>query len=325
MNSIKPLTLICVQPCIPYYAWQLEIMLTNFTELNIHQVYDIHILCAYNENDTNWQEKKEPMHKVEEKFKGKALFFFYHDTRNFPITYISGLRPNLLKQHYQINSDFIADTVFYHDCDIVFTKFPEFLENYIGKKDWYVSDTRSYIGYNYIISKGADVLDAMTNIVGISKELVQSKQEQSGGCQYIMSGVDVDFFDKMEKDCENLFRDITALNREKKQADPTHHEIQIFCADMWAILWGAWLKGYNTNIIKELDFAWSTDMIDTWDKRYIFHNAGVTREVSNTHFYKADFINKYPYLHDGSQYDSNKGSYRYFQFIKEVGKSSCLL
>lgn len=325
INTKKPLTLICVQPCIPYYAWQLEVMLTNFTELNIHQVYDIHILCAYNMKDTNWEEKKEPMHKVEEKFRGKASFFFYHDTRVFPITYISGLRPNLLKQHYEKKRDLIADTVFYHDCDIVFTRFPDFFENYIGKKDWYVSDTRSYIGYNYIISKGDDVFSLMTDIVDIPKELVQSKQDQSGGCQYIMNGVDAAFFDKMDIDCERLFKEVTELNRQKKIADPKHHEIQIWCSDMWAILWGAWLRGFDTNIIDELSFAWATDMVDTWDKRYIFHNAGVTAELSKTHFYKGDFRDKYPYLHDGIEYDKNKASYKYFEIIKSVGQNSCLL
>jgi hypothetical protein len=326
MNSKKPLTLICVQPCIPYYAWQLEVMLTNFTELNIHQVYDIHILCAYNENDTKWQQKKEPMHKVESKFQGKAQFFFYQDTRpRGSFKYISGVRPNILKQHYQLNRDLIANTVFYHDCDIVFTKFPDFLENYIGKTDWYVSDTRSYIGYNYIISKGEDVFTEMTDIVGISKELVQSKQDQSGGCQYIMSGVDEAFFEKMERDCEKLFSDITSLNQKKKAADPTHHEIQIWCADMWAILWGGWLRGYNTHIIPELSFVWATDSVQSWDERYIFHNAGVVSSLSKSHFYKSDFREKYPYNHDGSEYDTNKASYKYFEIIQSIGKNSCLL
>lgn len=324
MTTKKPLTLICVQPCSPYFAWQVEVMLTNFTELNIHQLYDIHILCAYRELDTNWQQKKEPMHKVQRKFEGKAQFFFYEDTRQFPISYISGVRPNILKQHYRLHRDLIADTVFYHDCDIVFTKFPDFLENYIGKKDWYVSDTRSYIGYDYIVSKGEDVLDLMTNIVGIDKELVKSKQNQSGGCQYIMNGVDESFFHKMEDVCEKMFKEITELNRQKKQADPSYHEIQIWASDMWAILWGAWLRGFNTHIIEELDFVWATDMMDKWDKRYIYHNAGVIKSLSGTHFFKGDFTDKYPFLHDGSGYDPNKASYKYFDIIKSIGNKSCV-
>lgn len=324
-STIKPLTIMCVQPCIPYYAWQLEVMLTNFSELGIHHVYDIHILCAFNSNEKDWDVKKAPMHKVEERFKGIATFFFYEDTRQFPINYISGIRPNLLKQHFATNKNLIADTVFYHDCDIVFTRFPDFIEKYIDGNDWYVSDTRSYIGYDYIISKGDDVFTKMTDIVGISKELVKEKQDQSGGCQYIMKGVDADFFQKMEIDCENLFRDITALNTKKKESDPTHHEIQIWCSDMWSILWGAWMRGYNTIIAEDMNFCWATDSKETWEKRTIFHNAGCTGDLSKSHFYKANFRTEYPYLHDGSQYDKNKASFNYFKLIKQIGENSCLL
>lgn len=325
-NTKKPLTLMCVQPCISYYAWQLEVMLKNFSDLGINKVYDIHILCAFNENEPNWRNDILPILKVENKFKIEGIqFFYYQDTREYPISYISSIRPNVLKQHFSKHSDSIADTIFYHDCDIVFTKFPNFFEEYIGKKDWYVSDTISYIGHDYILSKGQDVLDEMVNIVGISKELVKEKQSESGGCQYIMNGVDESFFHKMEKDAEKLFKNITELNKKKKELDPTHHELQIWCADMWAILWGAWLKGYKTNIIAEMDFCWATDTIQKWEQKYIFHNAGVTGGTKDTHFYKADFRHSYPYLHDGSQYDTQKASFKYFEIIKSIGDKSCLL
>lgn len=325
-NTKKPLTLMCVQPCIPYYAWQLEVMLKNFTDLAIHEKYDIHILGAYNKNENNWSENVSYVQRVELKYACSSIkFYYYEDTREYPISYISSIRPNLLKQHFKAAKDEIANVVFYHDCDIVFTKFPDFLEPCIFGSQWYVSDTISYIGHDYILSKGEDVLDKMCEIVGITKELIKDKQSQSGGAQYIMKGVDYDFFDKMEKDCEKLFKEITALNKEKKEKDPSHHEIQIWCADMWAIIWGAWLKGYNTFIIPEMSFCWATDLQKTWDERYIFHNAGVVESISNTHFYKAHFRNKYPYLHDGSSYDKSKASYKYFQIIESIGQNSCLL
>lgn len=325
-NTKKPLTLMCVQPCNLYFAWQVEVMLKNFTDLGIHNVYDIHILCAFNENEPNWRKDISHILKVEHKFNIEGIqFFYYQDTREYPISYISSIRPNLLKQHYSKHSDIIADAVFYHDCDIAFSKFPDFLEKYIDGKDWYVSDTRSYIGYNYILSKGEDVLNTMTDIVGIPNSIVKSRQDQSGGCQYIMKGVDEVFFDKMERDCIKLYKDITALNIKKKQEDPNHHELQIWCSDMWAILWGAWLRGYNTNIIPEMDFCWATDTANKWDEKYIFHNAGVTEGIRDSFFYKADFRDKYPYLHDGSNYDTSKASYKYFEIIKSIGDKSCLL
>lgn len=325
-NTKKPLTLMCVQPCIPYYAWQLEVMLQNFTDLGIHEKYDIHILCAFNESEPNWRNDIAPILKVEDKFSVEGVrFFYYQDKREYPVSYISSIRPNVLKQHYTDHSDCIADAVFYHDCDIVFTKFPDFLEKYVEGKDWYISDTISYIGHDYVLSKGEDVLDAMVDIVGISKEVVKSRQHQSGGCQYIMKGVDEIFFHKMEKDAEKLFKNITELNRQKKEKDPTHHELQIWCADMWAILWGAWLRGYKTHIVPEMDFCWATDTSEKWNEKYIFHNAGVTNSIKDKYFYKADFRSQYPYLHDDSGYDITKASFNYFQIIKSIGNKSCLL
>jgi len=52
----KPITLMCVQPCILYYAWQIEVMLTNFKELRLEKEFDIHCLFAYNKNESDWQD-----------------------------------------------------------------------------------------------------------------------------------------------------------------------------------------------------------------------------------------------------------------------------
>jgi hypothetical protein len=326
LHTKNPLTLICVQPCLPYFAWQVEVMLENFRQLGVHHHYDIHILGAYNAiTDTDYTKNIGYFQKLENKYDGVASFFYYQDTRKMPVNYISGVRPNILKQHYLLNRDKIADVVFYHDCDIVFTQTPHFLHDFIEGEDWYVSDTISYIGHDYILSKGQDVLEQMCDIVGISKELVKEKQLQSGGAQYIMKGVDFDFFDKMDRDCERLFSTITNMNNEKKKENPSYHELQIFCADMWALLWGAWIKGYNTIINPMLDFCWSTDPVEKWHAKMIYHNAGITADMSNTHFYKYQFHNQFPYLHNGDTYDKSKASYKYFQLIKRIGDKSCLL
>jgi hypothetical protein len=319
----KPITLMCVQPCILYYAWQIEVMLTNFKELGLEKEFDIHCLFAYNKNESDWQEKVKTIQKVEYSFKNFAKFFYYEDTRKYPISYISSIRPNVLKQHFYANPYLKEDTIFYHDCDIVFTKFPDFLPRLIQNDvNWYVSDTISYIGANYILSKGEDVMDKMCEIVGINKEFVKRKEYQSGGAQYVMKGCDWQFFNKMEIDSERLFKEITFLNIEKKRLDPNHHELQIWCADMWALLWGAWMRGYHTNVIPELSFCWATDNIDNWEKRYIFHNAGVTSDAKHL-FNKTDFRDSLPYELNAT-FDKNSASSKYFEIIKSVGINSCL-
>jgi hypothetical protein len=325
MNTKKPLTLICVQPCIPYYAWQVEVMLTNFEQLKLHKEFNIVCLFAYNKNEPDWRDKVSVIKKVEFRFSDVANFYYYQDTRVYPVSYISSIRPNILKQFFKEYPEVGKKPVFYHDCDIIFSQFPFFIYNLLeDDMKWYTSDTRSYIGYDYIVSKGNDVLDKMSQIVGIHPHFVKSKQDQSGGAQYLMKGIDWQFFEKMEKDCEALYSQITALNNKKKQLDPTYHELQIWCADMWALLWGGWLRGYDTIILDELDFCWATDNLEKYAQKYIYHNAGVTDQMAHKFFYKANFRNKLPYDEYPEEYLKESASYKYFELIKSIGKNSCL-
>jgi hypothetical protein len=321
----KNLTLICVQPSIPYYAWQVEVMLHNFESLGIHNEFNIHCLFAYNKNESDWETKVNTIKLVETKFNGVADFFYYEDTRVYPISYISSIRPNVLKQHFRAFDNLTKESVFYHDCDMIFSKFPSFLYDLLeSDKNWYVSDTKSYIGYDYIMQKGEDVLDLMCEIVGINKEEVKLRQNQSGGCQYLMKGVDCEFFDKVEKDCERMYKEVTQLNNKKVSQDKSHHPLQIWTSDMWCVLWNAWLKGFDTNIIEEMDFCWATDNIDKFDKKYIFHNAGVVSELRETIFYKGEFISKYPYDIDIYKYDKSRASYKYSSLINSISDKTCL-
>lgn len=316
----------CVQPCLPYYAWQVEVMLNNFEQHNIHK-YEIRCLFAFNKNEADWEEKVSVIKKVEAKFLHIAKFYYYEDTRVYPISYISSIRPNILKQHFKEYPETSNRAIFYHDCDIVFTKHPDFLHKYLDDdENWYVSDTISYIGYDYIISKGEDILDTMCQIVGIDKNLVKSKQKESGGAQYILKNVDWLFFHKMEKDCEKLYKDIMKINIDKRRENPQYHELQIWCSDMWCLLWNGWLRGYNTLVIPELNFCWATDDIKRWNETYIFHNAGVTNSTSKELFYKAEYRDgTYPFLIDETKYNKERCSYNYLLEIKNVGNKSCLL
>jgi hypothetical protein len=52
----KPI-LMCVQPSIRYYAWQVEVMLNNFISLNLQNEFEIHVLFAYNTNEKDHKKK----------------------------------------------------------------------------------------------------------------------------------------------------------------------------------------------------------------------------------------------------------------------------
>jgi hypothetical protein len=318
---MRNLRYICVQPRLIYYAWQVEVMINNFIKHGINP-NNIDILVAWNPNDltTLVQANVDAWNKLAAHY-SSVRFFFYQDTRQHPIHYISSVRPNILKQHFKAYPELESEVIFYHDCDIVFTKSPNW-NKFLNDKIWYLSNTNSYINSDYILSKGQDVYDKMCEIIEIDSLIPKLMNSNSGGAQYILKNVDAEYWEKVEKDSEQLYYQITQLNNQKKAADSTYHELQIWCADMWAVLWNGWLKGNETKVISEMDFSWATDPIKRWEETTIFHNAGVVG--SGKHFYKGIYQNQLPYNVEDT-FDEQFCSKLYFNEIKETAQKSCLI
>lgn len=320
---MKNLRYICVQPRLLYYAWQVEVMLNNFIKHGINP-NNIDILVAWNPNDltTSVEVNVESWNKLANRY-NNVRFFFYQDTREQPIHYISSVRPNILKQHFAAHPELEHEAIFYHDCDIVFTQTPN-LGKFLNDDVWYLSNTNSYINYDYVVSKGQDVYDRMCSIVNIDPIIPKLMNSNSGGAQYLMKNVNASYWEKVEKDSEQLFYQITQLNAEKVKQDPSHHPLQIWCADMWAVLWNGWLKGNETKVVPELDFSWATDNIERWNERLIYHNAGATCACGRQ-FYKGAYMSELPYFITENNFKSSVCSYNYVEEIIETSKKSCLL
>jgi len=305
------LRFVCAQPAIKYYSWQLEVMLNNFIEMGIN-LNQVDIIC--------WKTGEIPEEYSKLANGYPARFFFYDDTRETK-HYISSIRPNILKQHFTAYPELEKEAILYHDCDIVFTK-PINWEQYLQDNKWYGSDCRWYIGHDYIISKGEDILDKMCEIVDIDKQLVKDNELNAIGAQYLMKGINSQFWANVEKDCERLFKEITDINNEKKAANPSYHELQIWCSDMFAVLWNGWKIGYETICHPDLEFAWATSTEADWDRLNIFHNAGVTGTEQGL-FYKALYMNEFPYNKD-LKINEGTASKKYYEFIQKVEKKSVL-
>ncbi len=318
---------ICAQPATSYFAWQCEVMLENFKQINLADRHDIHLVFAYNSKLTDYLEHLEPVKKLEEKYENVARFFYYEDTRESH-WYPSSVRPHILAKHFREYSHLANNPIFYHDCDIIFTKFPNFLFDMShDDMNWYVSNTVDYIGYNYIVSKGQEVLDLMCDIVGINPKLVQEKQNESGGAQYLLKGVDWRFWDKVEHDSEKMFVQLKEQEERIKIDNPEYHEVQRWCADMWSVLWNGWLRGFTTNVDTRLKFIWATDPVIKWGTSYIYHNAGVVKSGEGL-FFKGDFSlnGDYPYGKiDLESLDKNISSYKYAKAVEAAGLNSCLI
>jgi hypothetical protein len=317
---MKNLRYVCVQPRLLYYAWQVEVMINNFISHGINP-NNIDILVAWNPNDlTNSPENIEIWNKLASHY-NSVRFFFYQDSRQQPIHYISSIRPNILKQHFKAHPELVSEAIFYHDCDMVFTKPPNW-NQFLNDDIWYLSNTNSYINYDYIKSKGTDIYYQMCSIVGIEPIIPQLMNSNSGGAQYIMKNINHAYWNKVEKDSEQLYYQITQLNNQKKQDDPSHHPLQIWCADMWAVLWNGWLFGNETKVVPEMNFCWATDSKNRWEETTIFHNAGVTGP--GEYFYKGNYMNSLPYNVENTV-DEQFCSKLYYQEIKKVETKTCLI
>jgi hypothetical protein len=297
-------------------------MINNFIKHGINP-NNIDILVAWNPNDdTTKTENVEAWNKLASHY-SSVRFFFYQDTREQPIYYISSVRPNILKQHFKAYPELESEAIFYHDCDIVFTRKPDF-NAFLNDDIWYLSNTNSYVNYDYIISKGLDIYDKMCEITKMNPTIPRLMNSNSGGAQYIMKNVNWKYWEYVEKDSEKLFKEITELNNIKKTADPNYHELQIWCADMWAVLWNGWLAGNETKVVPEMDFSWATDLSNRWDETTIYHNAGATCGCGGT-FYKVLYMETLPYNLDIEKFDKEKNCYNYVLEIKETAQKSCLI
>lgn len=303
---------IMAQPAIKYYSWQVEVLLNNMIEIGINLNY-VDVICYIEDSiPEEWDKLR---------YGYAARFFFYKDTRKTK-NYISSIRPNILKQHWENHPYLENEVIFYHDCDIIFTR-PLDLDKYKKDDIWYGSDTKWYISYDYIIGKGNDIFNKMIDIIDIDSDIIIKNNDNSIGAQYIMKNVNRKYWEDVEKDCEKLFVEISDLNNKKKEEDPSYHEIQIWCADMWAVLWNAWKRGFLTECDSDLDFSWGTSTEEDYHKYSIMHNAGVTDDKSGL-FFKAKFTNEYPYNKD-LQIKENTASKRYYDLIKKVEKKSVLI
>lgn len=310
---MKSLRYICAQPATLYYAWQVEVMINNFLKHGVSP-QQIHIVSAINRGvPIEWL-------KLQDKYR-EVGFFFYEDRRTNPV-YISSIRPNILKQHFIDNPHLTNDAIFYHDCDMILTK-PVTWNQFVDDEVWYLSDTTSYIGANYIKSKKCGLYERMCEIINISESIPVKNERDSGGAQYLMKNVTPEFWDKVERDSEALYQ-FFLYHLKAFPASPSYHPIQMWTADMWAVLWNAWYFKHDTKVVREMHFIWPGHKIEDWNRYSIYHNAGVIGTEERT-FFKNAYTNRLPYDIKLEQFNPDLCTYKYVQEILDTAKTSCLL
>ena len=328
LMAVKKNNLIFVsaQPDNIYFHWQVEVYMYQFKKFGI--IDNCHVLFGYTGDGPS-----EGGLKLQKMYNN---IHFYKDER-VDKTYIPTIRPHILAKFFH-EYPHLGKNVFYHDSDILFVKLPNFtilLSDNIS----YLSDTVSYIGYNYIIEcckrykEKHPQLPENHLLLGMCKEacidpnLVKINQTNSGGAQYLLKNINARFWENCEKTCVSLYSYM--CNYEKQY--PVEHHVQKWTADMWAVLWNYWNLGGKTKIHSEMNFSWATDTMEHYNSNNIFHLAGVSGETCKDKFYKALYNNKHlidEYLKDNTIFKHvipTSATYGYIQVVIECSKYRSVL
>ena len=287
------LVFVSAQPDVPYFHWQIKVYVHNFIEKGI-KPEDIHVILSMVSGN------REPS---EESLKLKELginIHYYLDEREKK-HYIPNIKPFLIYKWLEENPQY-GKSFFLHDADIIFRELPDF-DKLMSDDINYLSDTIGYIGHDYIMdcceryeknypnSEKGQLIQEMTNVIGIDVECVKCNQENSGGGQYIIKNTDADMWKKIYDDCVPLYDQMMSYH---KRFPISPGEIQFWTAEMWSVLWNLWYFGKETKITDELGFSWATDDINLYQKKPILHMAGVTQDLKHRKFYKGEYINDDP-------------------------------
>jgi hypothetical protein len=316
---------VTAQPDVPYFHWQAKIYGHNFVSKgikpeNIHIIYG---LC-------NGQQ--EPSEGALELRNYGYNVHFYKDER-FKKHYIPSIKPFLISKWLEEYPE-LGKLFFLHDADIIFRELPDYSQ-YIDDEKTYLSDTKGYIGYEYIKTvadrhetqykdlQPQQLIQEMCDVIGVELSCVKKYQESSGGGQYIIKGTDSDFWKKVCTDSIYLYDRLFDF---QKRYPIEHGQIQYWTAEMWALLWNIWRDCKETKIIDELGFSWATSDIKTYNEYPILHMAGVQDSMRHEKFYKGEFINVNPIdrVREDENYfnyvDDNSATIEYVKIIKEFAK-----
>jgi len=320
------LVFVSAHPDIPYFHWQTKVYTNNFIEKGINPK-NIHVLFVMVNGNTSPSEESLKLKEI-----GINVHHYLDDRKNKK--YIPSLRPLALSRWLKEYPE-LGKYYFYHDSDIIFRELPDF-DKLLKDDVVYLSDTLSYINYDYImgccqryetqhpsLQKG-HLIQLMADVIGVSVDIIKQNNKNSGGAQYLIKNTDYTFWEKVFLDCETLYQKVFDFDRSHRIPSG---EIQMWTADMWAVLWNLWLTNHETKIVNDLSFSWATDTISTYEKHPILHMAGVTDDLKRTKFYKGEFINVDPLqkLRENINYfdyiESNSSTIKYIEQMKKVIKN----
>jgi len=301
--------IVSCQPDSVFMHWQIEVQLLNFIDngIDLKKYYPIfgyknhvskellNLIVKYPE--VNWRT--------------------YEDDRDRNSDfYPPSIKPYLLYKFFKNES--IGSDIFLIDQDLLFTKGLDFLDDKLDDRKCYLSNTDEYTGSKYIKSKGLGIWDTICDIIGLNQYM--ASDVKTGGAQWLLKDVsDSKFWMKCYNDSNIIYKYLKNLESVNiNNFDETNTPIQKWTAEMWSIFYNLLKTKKRDNIIidDDMSFAWATDNISEVFKHNMYHNAGVTKDKSNTLFFKGQFLNGLNSDINTDNYDKNSATQFYLKYVK---------
>jgi hypothetical protein len=300
---------------------------------------DFHVVLgfSYLEHDlSNSAEVLDMYKRLEARFTDVS-FWHYQDERN-PITYIPSVVPHLLKKHFALNPWLENEAVFLTDPDQLWIKKPDY-SDLLADDKCYVSDSRGFINHSYLTwgNRPKHLIDELESLVGLTPGKILEENDNSGGSHYLLKGVNWQYFEKVEKDSNDIYKLMLDYNAKyDREWGPTKENgwiagvsgVQAWSAFMHSLLYNLWYFAKEVRVTDRLAFCWGSDTIDKWHSREILHLAGVTSANSKSHnlFYKASYTTKLPYDDVmNNTYNEGYATNEYVKILREIAPNSCLV
>lgn len=246
-----------------YFHWQIETYLTNFKDIGI-DLHDCHVIMLYKGSIS--------AKALELSNKYEANFHFY-PIPNKCFEYIASCKPYGLMKFYEETG--YDGPMFLHDADIVFQNKVDFSD--LINDNCYMGatlqvDEKDYVALSYL-REFDGIVEGLSKIVGVTP------REIGGGAQYVINGLGYDYWEKVYNDCFTIYEFLRKSNT----------KVQIWCAEMWAVLWNMWYFGKETHVDNRLSHCMGRDPLTM--VKNIIHNAG---ELESIDFNKLNYTERYP-------------------------------
>lgn len=306
---------ITAQPDGLSFYWQLLVQVENFRRVGI-DLRDVHILIGITGAPSR------QMLSLSET-SGAQVFFYSHSG---DYRYLPSIQFHLLAEHYKALPELQHEYVFLLDSDVIFSRLPDY-GSFTWDGTWYVSQTwvhspeSCYLNSLYLRRHSETAFREMAEVVGLAPARIIENDPACGGAQYVLTGVDENFWRKVEMDSKALYVWYRQREAEYKVSNQSC-DVQIWCAGMWAILWNAWLFSRRTVVHPELAFAWATYRMSDWQTYPLLHMAGVFPALQETepgpHFDKTAYRDRVPFGDDFGWINPESITNQYVSLFKSV-------